>query len=131
MSIEGLIVGFVLLSVVVLIIGLPLLRREAAFDSDAAQLARQRERVLVYYERVLRNLRDLEEDYTLDKLDNADYTYEREVWAERGVQALKTLEQLDAGILIAPASADDAAIDLTLDDVVERAVQAYRQKAGA
>jgi hypothetical protein len=131
MSIEGLIVGFVLLSLVVLIVALPLLRREPRFDDAAAQIERQRERALAYYERVLRNLRDVEEDHALGKLDDAAYTQERELWAARGVQVLKALEGLDAGTLIAPAHADDAAIDHTLDDAVEQAVQAYRQKAGA
>jgi hypothetical protein len=129
MSIEGLIIGFVLLSLVVLIVGLPLLRRDTRYADEAAQAERQRERALAYYERVLRNLRDLEEDHTLGKLDEAAYRAERESWAERGVQVLKALEQLDAGALIAPASADDAAIDRTLEDAVEQAVQAYRQRA--
>ncbi|MDX2139921.1 MAG: hypothetical protein SF123_17680 [Chloroflexota bacterium] len=130
MSIEGLIIGFILVSIVVVIVAAPLLGREGRFDAQAAQLARQRERAHVYYERVLRNLRDLDEDHALGKLDDDAYEADRALWAERGVQVLKALDQLSAGTMIAPPSADDAAIDRSLDDAVEAAVRAYRQGAG-
>jgi hypothetical protein len=129
MSIEGLLLGFVILSVVILFVALPLLRHDAPFDRQAVQIARQRERAHLYYERVLRNLRDLDEDQTLGKLDDDSYRQEREVWARRGVEVLKALDALEAGTLIAAKDADDAQIDRMLDDVVEAAVAEYREKA--
>lgn len=127
MSIEGLILGFIVLSIVVLVVAVPLLRREAPFDRQAAQIARQRERAHLYYERVLRNLRDLDEDHALGKLDHESYYAEREVWAQRGVQVLMALDALDAGTLIAAKDADDAQIDRVIDDAVEAAVAAARR----
>lgn len=129
MSIEGLILGFVVFSGVVLFVALPLLRRDAPFDQQAAQIARQRERAHLYYERVLRNLRDLDEDHALGKLDDDSYHQEREVWAQRGVQVLKALDTLEAGALIAAQGAEDAEIDRSLDDAVEAAIAAYRERS--
>ena len=51
------------------------------------------------------------------------------LWAQRGVQVLKALDALEAGALIAAKDADDAQIDRSLDDAVEAAVAAYREKA--
>lgn len=129
MSIEGFVLGFIILSIVVLVVALPLLRRDAPFDHQAAQIARQRERAGIYYERVLRNLRDLDEDHALGKLDDASYHQERELWAQRGVQVLKALDALDTGTLIAAKDADDAQIDRSLDDAVEAAVAEYRARS--
>jgi hypothetical protein len=128
MSIEGLILGFIVLSVVLLVVVAPLLGRATPYDGAAAQVARQRERAQLYYERVLRNLRDLDEDHALGKLGDADYTQEREVWAQRGVQVLRALDALEAGTLIAAQGAEDAEIDRSLDDAVEAAVMVARGK---
>ncbi len=129
MSIEGLILGFIVLSAVVLVVALPLLRRDAPFDQQAAQVARQRERAQLYYERVLRNMSDLDEDHALGKLDDASYAQEREVWSSRGVQVLKALDTLEAGTLIAAQGAEDAEIDRSLDDAVEAAIAEYRARS--
>jgi hypothetical protein len=129
MSIEGVVLGFIILSIVALVVALPLLRRDAPFDQQAAQVARQRERAQLYYERVLRNLRDVDEDHALGKLDDASYHQEREAWAQRGVQVLKALDALEAGALIAAKDADDAQIDRTLDDAVEAAIAKYRARS--
>lgn len=131
MSIEGLLASFVIVGVVLWLVIAPLLRREAGADQRVTQLARQRDRAQVYYERVLRNLRDLDEDHALGKLEDVDYAQERELWAQRGVQALRALEQLEAGQMIAPQSADDAEIDRSLDDAVEAAVAAFRHKGAS
>jgi hypothetical protein len=129
MSIEGVVLGFIILSIVALVVALPLLRRDAPFDQQAMQVARQRERAQLYYERVLRNLRDLDEDHALGKLDDASYGQEREAWAQRGVQVLKALDSLEAGSLIAAKDADDAQIDRSLDDAVEAAIAEYRARS--
>jgi len=87
-----------------------------------ALLDRQRERLEVYYERVLTNLHDLDEDYATGKLDKAEYEHDRALWVERGVQALKALEELDTEHLVAPVMADDATIDEAIDHAIETAV---------
>jgi hypothetical protein len=127
MSIEGLLIGFVLFGFALLVSVSPLLRRDPKFNKEAAQFVRQRERALVYYERVLRNIRDLDEDHLLGKLDDESYTADRALWSERGVQVLRTLDKLNEGTAIVSDRADDAAIDRSIEDSVEAAIQTYRQ----
>ena len=92
MSIPGLLFALLLASL------RPRLDRDAAAPartakpSDDPLLEKQRERLLIYYERVLRNIRDLDEDHALGKIDEDEYTREREEWAQRGVQVLQALD---------------------------------------
>lgn len=123
MSLAGLIGALILTGLVIAFITAPFMRRRADSGKEAAA-SLQRERVLAYYERVLRNVRDLDEDHALGKLDEADYQRDRALWTDRGVQALKLLDQLDAGSAGVSASSDAA----ELDAAVERAVQAAVEK---
>lgn len=127
MSIEGLVVAVFIALLVLLLVGLPLLSRPKSQTSAALLREKQRERLLVYYERVLRNIRDLDEDHALGKIATGEYQPERERWAARGVQVLKALETLDEQPMIAPTSADDAAIDHAIDDAIEAAVRDVRR----
>ncbi len=135
MSAEGLIAALVLTTTAVMIVALPLLIRSA--DAEGASLARkQRERLAAYYERVLRNLRDLDEDHALGKLDDAEYQQERSEWLQRGAHVLRALDALEhpteaAHMPLAHTAADDAAVDRAIDDAVEAAIQAYRKKQGS
>src|SRR5690606_5047570 len=124
MSTEGLIVGIFLTALVLIFIGMPLVRREKVQGDPLAE--KQRERLLVYYERVLRNIRDLDEDHALGKIADAEYQRERELWAARGVQVLKALDTLSDQPMIAPTAADDSAIDLAIEAAV-RDVRRSRQ----
>jgi|SRR5690606_6093248 len=124
MSTEGLIVGIFLTALVLIFIGMPLVRREKVQGDPLAE--KQRERLLVYYERVLRNIRDLDEDHALGKIADAEYEQEREVWAARGVQVLKALDTLADHEMIAPTATDDAAIDNAIDEAIEAAVRKAR-----
>ena len=49
---------------------------------------KQRERALAYYERVLSNIRDLDDDQATGKISQEEYQSEREVWMNRGVRLL-------------------------------------------
>jgi cytochrome c-type biogenesis protein CcmI len=135
MSAEGLIAALVLTTVAVMIVVLPLLIRGAE-DDEASLSRKQRERLAAYYERVLRNLRDLDEDHALGKLDDADYQYDRAEWLQRGAHVLRALDALEhptetAHIPLARTTADDAAVDRAIDEAVEAAIQAYRNKQGS
>lgn len=130
MSAAGLLFAFVLASLTLLVIVAPLLiQQRRTADTELTQL--QRERLQVYYERVLRNIRDLDDDHTVGKVNPDDYAREREYWAARGVQALKALDALDADtpenpIPIARTSADSGAVDHAIDDAIEAAVRTAR-----
>lgn len=132
MSIEGIIFALVLATGVIALIAAPLLRREPAHQNAQSQLVdKQRERLQLYYERVLRNIRDLDEDYSLGKLDEASYRQEREEWAQRGVQVLKALDSLTGESMIAATSTEDAAVDSAIDDAIEAAIKSYRARSTA
>jgi hypothetical protein len=121
MSIEGLIALLVLAALFALWIGLPLIRREKErLLPVESPVERQRERLNIYYSRVLRNIHDLDEDHATGKLNDDEYTREREVWVERGVAVLKRLDELDATHLVAEESADDSTIDAAIEEAVRR-----------
>ncbi len=126
MSVPGLIFALVIAGLLAAIIVLPLMQSGTRRGDD--QDTRQYDRARLYYERVLRNLRDLDEDYALGKLDEVSYRVERELWTERGIQVLKAIDRLEAGELIAAGGASDAEIDHALDDTVEAAIRAAREQ---
>ncbi|MFW5709144.1 MAG: hypothetical protein ACOCX5_02870 [Chloroflexota bacterium] len=129
MSIEGLLASTLITAVVLIWLAAPFISESDRTAEQTAQtiVKRQQERIQVYYERVLRNLHDIDEDYATGKLDANTYRFEREQWVQRGIQALKALEQLDMEHLVAPASADEAAIDAAIDQAIEAAVTDYRR----
>ncbi len=128
MSLEGLVVSVTLLVIAVLWIAAPLLSRRLVQSDDAAQ--KQRDRLLTSYERVLNNLRDLDEDFATGKLQAEEHTPEREQLVQRGIRILMELDRLDA----ASVQAEQAAGPLSgkagkaLDESIEEAVAAYRRK---
>lgn len=122
MSIAGLIVsGLIVLALVWWVFG-PLLLRPAE-PVDSSVVARQRERLNVYYGRVLRNLHDLDEDFALGKLDETDYQADRARWTAQGVEVLRRLDELDAAHLVAPADADIAHIDAAIEETITQAAR--------
>src|SRR5258706_14519590 len=96
MSVAGLVFGLILLLAALIWIGTPLLRREKFRLEDNVVLQKQRERLLLIYERVLTNIRDLDEDHTTGKMQTADYESERETWVQRGIQVLKAMDNMEA-----------------------------------
>jgi len=124
MSNEGIIVALALLIVAALWVGAPILRRESAQMNDNLLLQKKTARLLAYYERVLTNIRDLDEDHATGKINTASYALEREEWVLRGIEILKALDSL--GAQITPVVPDEAAVEEAIDDEIEAAITAYR-----
>jgi hypothetical protein len=121
-TLEGLVVSLILASLAIGIVALPFLRRAggvARHDTDAAM---QRDRIMAYYERVLQNIHDLDEDHALGKITDDDHARDREFWAQRGAQALKLLDTLETQPLAGSTTGD-------LDDAIERMVARARGDA--
>lgn len=133
MSSAGWLIGLILIAVVLLLVIAPLLGRGR--QRPDALSDRQRERLRVYYDRALRNIRDLDEDHALGKLDEDEYTAERAYWSERGIQALKALDQIATlnagGSAAVDGESDDAAIDRAIDTAIETAVRSARERSAA
>ena len=130
MSLPGLFMGLVILVGILLFVVSPLMRPAGADTPVDILVEKQRERLLMVYERVLGNIRDLDEDLTTNKMSEADYTTERELWVQRGIQVLKTLDALNAKqILTTSPVVED--IDRAIDNRIEAAVAAYRAKASS
>lgn len=122
MSVTGLLLSLVVILATALWVVVPFLREEADTSSANSLVERHRDRLNVYYQRVLRNLHDLDEDHATGKLDEDEYRREREAWVQRGVMALKALDELDAQHLAAPRATDDATIDEAIDREIETAI---------
>jgi hypothetical protein len=125
MSIEGLIAAAVIVFGLLLYVGYPFARRERTTDADRQRASRQQDRLLMVYERVLTNIRDLDEDHRTGKMQTEDYEGEREQWVQRGIQVLKALDTLDAAHLLTSAD-DDASIDRAIDARIEAVIAARR-----
>lgn len=129
MSSAGLLMGLVLVLGIAVIVVAPLLRQQSKDTSSEAQMQKQRERLLVVYERVLTNIHDLDEDHNMGKMPTGDYQQERESWVQRGIEVLKALDGLhEQHALI--GTDETEAIDTAIDQRIEAAVAAYRAKAG-
>lgn len=126
MSVIGLLVSFIIVVTVVAWIMMPFMVHRRENEGEVSTIERQRERLQVYYERVLRNLHDIDEDFATGKLSEAEHQLEREHWAQRGIQALKALDELDTRHLIAPSAADNAAIDAAIEQAIETTITDYR-----
>lgn len=127
MSIEGLVISLILLIAAAGMVAVPLLRRTSDSRINDIRIHKQHERLLIYYERVLTNIRDLDEDHSMGKMPDDDYALEREEWVQRGIQVLKALDNLQTHSIIPESVADDAAVDEAIDDAIEAAIQAYRK----
>ena len=118
MSIIGLSSALTMLLILTAFVAIPLLRRRQTTQSFSNK---QRERALSYYERVLTNIRDLDDDLATDKIHQDEYQLERERWMERGVELLKMLDELDkAQNIISDENANDADIDSAIEDAISR-----------
>jgi predicted nucleotidyltransferase len=119
--------GLGLILATLIYIGAPLLRRVPMGSEQTLRREKQHERLMLVYERVLRNLRDLDEDFATGKMPPQDYQSEREVWMQRGIQVLKALDGLEANQMVAD-TADIEQIDTAIDSQIEAAVAAYRAR---
>lgn len=126
MSIIGLVTAIVMLLILVMFTALPLLRQQQ--QSQQAFSNKQRERALTYYERVLTNIRDLDDDLATEKIHQEEYEIERARWMERGVALLKMLDELDQTHHIV---ANEDANDADIDEAIEEALSAKQSQQKA
>ena len=115
MSLEGLIAALILTAVALVIVLRPLF----ATTAEEIGVTRQRARAEAYYERVVQNIRDLDDDFATGKIAAEEHQAEREQWVQRGSVVLKLLDEMEQTPL-APASADDAAIDAAIEQAVQK-----------
>ena len=130
MSLPGLVMGLVIVVGVLLFVLTPLLRHHEAGTPVDLLIEKQRERLLMVYERVLGNIRDLDEDLTTNKMSETDYVTERELWVQRGIQVLKTLDAVNAKQILTPSPVAEN-IDRAIDDQIEAAIAVYRSKVNS
>lgn len=122
MSMQGLIITFVITAIVGLWVLLPLLRQHPSRKRATQESTNlQQERLIVIYERVLTNIRDLDEDYATGKISSDDYEAEREIWVERGITILRAMDEQT------PLDIPDESDEHVVEDAIEAAVKAYRQ----
>lgn len=126
MSIESLVIVATILIISGLWIGAPLFARQAATGRRTLE-QKQTERLLNHYERILLNLRDLDEDFSVGKIQPQDYEQDREQLVQRGIQVLIALDHL-AESAAPSAHSDSADVDAAIDKQIEAAVAAYRRK---
>ncbi len=129
MSLEGLIITLTLLVIVGLWNAAPLLQPKRRADAASAQ--QQCERLLVHYERVLNNIRDLDEDHATGKIQSEDYAQEREQSVLHGIQILLALDALGSRTPASPKAGakTDAEVERSVDRQIEAAVAAHRGKS--
>lgn len=122
MSIPGLLIALLLSLIALAIVARPLLGAARQRHSAGSSLRLESEHVQTYYERVLTNIRDLDEDFATGKINGGDYRTEREIWAQRGIRLLRVQDQLEREGSSAAAGEDAERIDRA----IEEAVAAYR-----
>lgn len=128
MSLEGLLIAVVLTAISIVWVVAPLLRGTSERSRANDTLHKRRERLLIYYERVITNIRDLDEDSATGKINDDEYTAEREDWVQRGIQVLKALDTLDESEPTAMSAVDDAHADRDLDAAIEAAIATRRER---
>ena len=121
MSLPGLSIALVLSLIAMAIVARPLLRPARRERAAASSHREQSDRIETYYERVLTNIRDLDEDFATGKINESDYRNERDVWAERGIRLLRARDQLANE----QAPSNDAE---RIDRAIEEAVAVYRER---
>ncbi len=133
MSAEGLVLTLTILVVAALWVAAPLLRGRSGEERLTGLSQKQHDRLSMHYERILTNIRDLDEDFATGKIQQEDYEPEREKWVQRGIQILMALDEhdLEGGKATpAPAATTNAAdVDEAVDNEIEAAIAAYRNKA--
>ena len=130
MSTQGIIIAVLLAAISLGWVVTPLVRHASGRSRADDALLKRRERLLIYYERVITNIRDLDEDRATGKIAEADYAVEREDWVQRGIQVLEALDAVGEETPAAHPSqpVDEAAIDRDIDASIEAAIAARRGK---
>jgi hypothetical protein len=107
-------------------------------QTEAIFRQRDREKLLVDYERVLTTIRELDDDFRLGKLSQETYQMEREAWAEQGTALVEQIEKLKESVppLRPPKSKPPKDLqpdaDSDLDAALEQAIAKYvKAKSGS
>lgn len=130
MSIEGLTAVLLVFAAAGLWVAVPYLRGRIRSTQEDSQTHKQYERLVLYYERVLTNIRDLDEDLSTGKMSEQQHAAEREMWVQRGVQALQALDQLDVPKPAVRETEERTPepVNENVDELIEAAVASYRKK---
>jgi len=121
MSVPGLLIALVLSLFAMAAVARPLLRPPKRERAAASSHRERRDRIETYYERVLTNIRDLDEDFATGKINEGDYRSEREVWVERGIRLLRVRHQ----VANEQARNEDSE---RIDRAIEEALAVYRER---
>ncbi len=128
MSLEGLLGSILLLVLVLASIAAPFVRPTRA--NQDTLVAKQVSRANAYYERVLNNVRDLDEDFATGKIAPEEYQQERQAWLERGVRVLALMDELaQQHSLVSDSHADDAQIDAAIEAAIRQHQQTNYQQS--
>jgi len=119
MSVIGLIGSLLILLILLIWVMRPLWRISIP-ATDQSLSERERIRAHAYYERVLTNIRDLDEDKLTGKISEEEYQKERTYWLDRGIRVLKVIEKIDAKEhIVSTMNADDAMIDQNIESAIQ------------
>lgn len=136
MEIGTIVIVLVVAGVGLLWLAFPFINR-AGLQAEAAFKQRDREKLLVDYERILTTIRELDDDFRLGKLSQETYQMEREVWAEQGTALVEQLEKLKAAApprppKSKPPKGPQPDADSDLDAALEQAIAKYvKAKSGS
>lgn len=123
MSIEGIVASIIIFVIGLVWVVYPLRRQSISHSHLMKQ--QERQSLLNAYERLLMRLRDLDEDYNLGKMPEADYQQERAQLMEKGAALLAKIEQsLDSIDNLNKTKASSDA-DAALDAAIEAAIADY------
>ena len=123
MTTGGLVFGAVLGLILFVIIVTPFLRR----NSDPKRVnMEQWEMYQLQYERALTNIRDLDEDFALGKIQPDFHQSERQKLMEQGVNLLKSMESLQPDMSV--SEIDAVSDDAVFDDAIEQAIASKRKQ---
>lgn len=128
MSVIGIGMGIAMVVAFLIIVVFPLLFEEPETTADFR--SKQRDRALAYYERVLTNLRDLDDDLATGKIHRDEYNTEREVWMERGTEILQMLDELDHKHNVTENLKSNAT-NADIDHEIERVIADHRAQRRA
>jgi len=127
------IIGAVLLTlavglVVVVFVSQPFLRRQPPGPDDAAGQPgsddHRRSSLLAERDRIVNALQELDFDYTLGKIPEDEYPFQRGALFKRGAEVLRSLDEIQAASQPAAGT-----IDESIEARIEAAVQARRADA--
>lgn len=137
MDIAAIVIVLVIAGLGLFWLAFPFINR-AGLQAEGVFKQRDREKLLVDYERVLTAIRELDDDYRLGKLSQETYQTEREAWAEQGTALVEQLDKLKGPAapprppISKPPKGPQPDADSDLDAALEQAIAKYvKAKSGS